>query len=105
MLHASSFLQHVCYSSCGFGSHNYVLDGLNKVIITQDKTWNYTCWVPKRLDLGWFSLGAKVSGFLEYHRTHYRDSTILHVVAVFHHIVAMFCTLFTKVTYCEVTYC
>lgn len=58
MLHASSFQQHVRYSSCGFGSHNCVLDGLNKVNITQDKTWNCTCWVPTHLDLGWFSSGV-----------------------------------------------
>jgi hypothetical protein len=69
MLHASSFLQHFVYSPCGFGSHNYVLDGLNKFCITQDKTWNYTCWVPKHLDLGWFSSGVKVSGFVAYHHT------------------------------------
>jgi hypothetical protein len=52
MLHASSFPQHVGYSSCGFGSHNCVLDGLNKVYITEDKTWNYTCWAPKTFGLG-----------------------------------------------------
>lgn len=38
MLHASSFLQHIGYSSWDFGSHNYVLDGLIKVHITLDKT-------------------------------------------------------------------
>jgi hypothetical protein len=37
MLPASSFLQHIGYSSWDLGSHNYVLDGLIKVHITQDK--------------------------------------------------------------------
>jgi hypothetical protein len=69
MLHASSFLHHIGYSSWDFGSHNYVLYGLIKVHITQDKTWNYTCWVSKHLDLGWFSLGVEVPGFLEYSHT------------------------------------